>query len=208
MNEKQRMLQGLIYDPGDEELLSLRKKCHRLCKDYNQTSEDDEEERVKILKELGIDLGEGVYLQGPIYFDYGRNIHIGKNSYANFNLTILDVCPVTIGENVFMGTGVSIVTPLHPLRYQQRNLYYSSKGYWTDQEYGKPITIGDNCWIASNVTIVGGVHIGEGCVIGAGSVVTKDIPSYTIVAGIPAKQIGCRNKDLRYELYDDDACFF
>lgn len=187
MNEKQRMLQGLIYDPGDEELLACRKKCHRLCKDYNQTSEEDEEERAEILRKLGIDLGEGVYLQGPIYFDYGCNIHIGKNSYANFNLTILDVCPVTIGENVFMGTGVSIVTPLHPLRYQQRNLYYSPKGYWADQEYGKPITIGDNCWITSNVTIVGGVHIGEGCVIGAGSVVTRDIPPHSLAVGNPCK---------------------
>lgn len=188
MTEKERMLAGQIYDPNDEELRGLRTKCHDLCREYNLLSENNNK-RDDILKELGIKLGENVYLQGPIYFDYGCFISIGDNSYANFNLTILDVCPVVIGKNVYMGTGIGIMTPVHPMRYQERNPYVSDKGYITDKEYGKPITIEDNCWIASNVTICGGVTIGEGSVIGAGSVVTRSIPKNSFAAGNPCRVI-------------------
>ena len=189
MNEKEKMLSGKLYDPNDAELKELRKKAHRLCLEYNQTLEDDLEKRCSILKELGISLGEDVFLQGPIYFDYGCFVSIGDRSYANFNFTILDTCPVTIGKNVFIGTGVSIVTPLHPLRYQERNIYQSEKGYLTDKEFGKPIVIEDNCWVASNVTICGGVTIGEGSVIGAGSVVTRSIPKNSLAVGNPCKVV-------------------
>ena len=187
MTQKERMLKGLIYDPSDSELFELRKKAHKLCIEYNKSTEEDTTKREEILQQLGIKLGKNVYLQGPIYFDYGCFISIGDNSYANFNLTVLDTCPVTIGKNVFIGTGVSIVTPLHPLRYQERNLYKKPDGSMTDDEYGKPITIEDNCWIASNVTIVGGVTIGEGSVIGAGSVVTRSIPKNSLAFGNPCK---------------------
>ena len=189
MTEKERMLKGLLYDPSDEELLSLRQKAHKLCLEYNNTLEEEVDKRASILKELGIKLGSNVYLQGPIYFDYGCFISIGDNSYANFNLTVLDTCPVAIGKNVFIGTGVSIVTPIHPLRYQERNLYQKENGQWTDNEYGKPITIEDNCWIASNVTIIGGVTIGEESVIGAGSVVTRSIPKNSLAFGNPCRVI-------------------
>ena len=101
MSEKEKMLAGELYDPSDEELLSLRSKCHALCLKYNQTSEEDAELRRGFLREMGLRLGENVYLQGPLFFDYGRFISIGDNTYANFNLTILDVCPVLIGKNVF-----------------------------------------------------------------------------------------------------------
>lgn len=189
MNEKEKMLKGQIYDPANEELAKLRAKAHKLCLKYNNTVEEETERRQEILREMGIKLGSNVYLQGPIYFDYGCFIEIGDNSYANFNLTILDTCPVKIGKNVFIGTGVSIVTPLHPLRYQERNIFLSDKGYYTDKEYGKPITIEDNCWIASNVTICGGVTIGEGSVIGAGSVVVKSVPKNSFAAGNPCRVI-------------------
>ena len=182
------MLAGKIYDPSDEELLKLRQKAHRLCRDYNTLDETDPK-REKILKEMGIKLGKDVYLQGPIQFDYGCFTEIGDYSYANFNLTVLDVCPVKIGKNVFIGSGVSILTPLHPLRYQERNSFVCEKGYLTDREYGAPICIGDNCWIASNVTVLPGVTIGEGSVIGAGSVVTHSIPKNSLAVGNPAKVI-------------------
>ena len=115
--------------------------------------------------------------------------YFGKGCFANFNLTILDCCPVSIGANVFIGTGVSIVTPVHPLLPTERNMYVNEKGILTDKEYAKPIVIGSNCWIASNVTICGGVTIGDGCVIGAGSVVTRNIPAGSFAAGNPCRVI-------------------
>ena len=189
MTNKERMLSGKIYDPSEEELVSLRQKCHRLCLTYGNTPEGEVGKRQSILKEMGIQLGENVYLQGPIHFDYGCFTSIGDNSYANFNLTILDTCPVKIGKNVFIGSGVSIVTPLHPLRYQERNIYQTPDGRFTDREYGKPIIIEDNCWIASNATICGGVIIGKGSVIGAGSVVTRSIPESSLAVGNPCRVI-------------------
>ena len=189
MSEKEKMLAGKLYDPSDPELLALRAKAHRLCHDYNNVLEEETDKRTAILKDMGVRMGSNVYLQGPIYFDYGCFIEIGDNSYANFNLTILDTCPVHIGKNAFIGTGVSIVTPLHPLRYQERNIYQKEDGSYTDKEYGKPVIIEDNCWIASNVTICGGVRIGEGSVIGAGSVVVKSIPKNSLAAGNPCKVI-------------------
>lgn len=206
MTEKEKMLNGKIYDPNDEELYQLRNRAHRLSKLYNDTFEEETEKREEILKELILNKGDNVYLQGPIYFDYGIFTTIGKGSYANFNLTILDVCPVTIGENVFIGPNVSILTPKHPLCYQDRNLYFHPiKKYMTDMEYGAPITIQDNCWIAGNVTICAGVTIHEGCVIGAGSVVTKDIPPHSLAFGNPCKvkrQITEEDKiELKKELF-------
>ena len=189
MTNKEKMLAGKIYDPNTEELVSLRVKAHKLCKEYNATLDDEIEKREAILDEMGIKRGNNVFLLGPIYIDYGCFVTIGENSFANFNLTILDTCPVTIGKNVFMGTGVSIVTPLHPLRYQDRNPFVSEEGYVTDKEYGSPITIEDNCWIASNVTICGGVTIGSGSVIGAGSIVTRSIPKNSLAVGNPCKVI-------------------
>ena len=187
MTEKERMLKGKRYDPSDEELTTIRLKAHRLCKEYNGLLETDER-RDEIIKELGIK-GEFFSPLGPIQFDYGCFTTIGKNSFANFNFTCLDCAPVTIGDNVFIGPNVSILTPMHPLRFEDRNLYAKPDGTITDREYSKPIVIGDNCWIAGNVTICGGAVIGEGCVIGAGSVVTGYIPPNTIAAGVPCKVI-------------------
>ena len=188
MQEIEKMLAGLIYDPADQELTELRQKAHRLSKEYNDRLETDEE-RVRLLDELIPNKGVNVYLQGPVQFDYGCFTTIGDNSYANFNFTCLDCCPVIIGSNVFMGPNVSLLTPVHPLRYQDRNIYERKDGVNTDKEYAKPITIGDNCWIAGNVTVCGGVTIGNGSVIGAGSVVTHNIPDGVFAAGVPCKVI-------------------
>ena len=187
MTEKEKMLAGKIYDPSDEELAGLRAKAHRLCKEYNELLETDER-RTKIIKELGIN-SDTVYFQGPVQFDYGCFTSIGANSYANFNFTCVDCCPVTIGENVFFGPNVSLLTPIHPLCWQDRNPYLKPDGTPTDKEYAKPITIGSNCCIAGNVTVYGEVTIGEGCVIGAGSVVTRDIPPNSLAVGVPCRVI-------------------
>lgn len=188
MSEKEKMLAGKIYDPTDEELTILRTKAHRLSQHYNTLFEDDDL-RNTIIDELIPSKGEGLYLQGPIYFDYGIFTSFGKNCYANFNFTVLDVCPVNIGSNVFFGPNCSLMTPMHPLRWQERNIKFKDNKTAYDDEYAKPISIGDNCWIAANVVITGGVTIGEGCVIGAGSVVTKDIPANSLAAGNPCKVI-------------------
>ena len=121
MTEKEKMTAGKIYDPSDEELVKLRTKAYRLSKEYNELLETDEK-RSEILKEMGI-IGDSFYLQGPVQFDYGCLTSIGANSYANFNFTCVDCCPVTIGANVFMGPNESLLTPMHPLRWQDRNQY-------------------------------------------------------------------------------------
>ena len=187
MTEKEKMISGKIYDPSDKELTQLRQNAHRLCTEYNVLPETDEK-RGEVLKSLGIN-GSAFYLQGPVQFDYGCFTTIGVNSYANFNFTCVDCCPVTIGDNVFMGPNVSLLTPMHPLRWQDRNQYANPDGTMTDKEYAKPITIGNNCWIAGNVTVCGGVTIGDGCVIGAGSVVTRDIPTNSLAVGVPCRVI-------------------
>ena len=190
MTEREKMTAGELYNPADDELVMLRQKAHRLCTQFNMTFETDEATRCAILRDLLPDFDEEeIYFQGPIYFDYGMNIHIGKNFYANFNTTILDVCPVHIGDNVMLGTNVSLLTPVHPLRWQERNARVKENGEIIQLEYGKPIKIGSNCWLASNVTVIGGVTIGEGSVIGAGSVVTRDIPPNVFAAGVPCKVI-------------------
>lgn len=189
MTEKEKMLRGMLYDPSDDELAALRAAAHGLSKDYNDTYETEEEKRNKILDALLPHRGENVYIQGPIQFDYGIFTEIGENTYANFNLTCIDCAPVKIGANVFMGPNVSLLTPVHPLRWQERNLYRKENGKMTDKEYAKPITIGDNCWLAGNVTVCGGVTIGGGCVIGAGSVVTRDIPPGVLAVGVPCRVV-------------------
>lgn len=189
MTETEKMLAGKLYDPSDPELAKQRRTAHLLSKQFNDTFENQEAERAEILRQLLPGLGEGVYLQGPIQFDYGIYTTIGANSYANFNFTVLDCCPVSIGSNVFFGPNCSIMTPIHPLLPAERNIRRRENGELYDLEYAKPIVIGDNCWIAANVVICGGVTIGAGCVIGAGSVVTRDIPAGSLAAGNPCRVI-------------------
>lgn len=188
MTEKEKMLAGKIYDPSEPELVGLRQKAHRLCLEYNQLPETDQK-RDELMRELGVAGGENAYFQGPVQFDYGCFTTVGEGFYANFNFTCVDCCPVTIGDNVFVGPNVSLLTPVHPFRWKDRNPYKKPDGTVTDKEYARPITIGDNCWIAGNVSVCGGVTIGEGSVIGAGSVVTRDIPPHSLAAGVPCRVI-------------------
>lgn len=182
------MLEGKPYTPATAELNRYACQGHRLSHDYNLTYDDQTEQRAAILAELLGAHGQNIYLQGPIQFDYGRFTTIGDNFYANFNLTVLDTCPVTIGDNVMLGPNVSLLTAKHPLRYQQRNLR-EVDGQLLDYEFGAPITIEDNCWLGGNVTVLGGVTIGAGSVIGAGTVVTKDVPANSLVVGNPGRVV-------------------
>lgn len=189
MTEYEKMLAGKIYSPGDPYSNELGHSQHALVLEYNKLSDTDPKREELIDKIFPLHKGS-IYVQGNLYVDYGIHTTIGNNFYANNGLTILDVCPVVIGDNCFFGPNVSILTPLHPLRYQERNQYFDeSIGRNTDKEYGAPITIGDNCWFGGNVTVLPGVTIGNGCVIGAGSVVTHDIPDNYLAYGNPCKAI-------------------
>lgn len=185
MNEDERMLAGKLSNPRDPELRSRQRLAHRLAKRYNDTFDDEAEKRAELLKKLLPNSSERIYLQGPIFVDYGTHIKIGDHFYGNTNITFLDTGMITIGENVLFGPNISLVTPMHPLRYQDRN--FAAKNDLPGKEYSKPITIEDNCWLASNVTVIGGVTIGNGSVIGAGSVVTRDIPANFLAVGNPCR---------------------
>lgn len=189
MTEREKMLSGELYDSSDEELAKRRELAHRLNAEYNLTHETQIVRRSEIIKELLPNATGKPYLQGPVFFDYGCNTFIGENFYANFNFTVLDCAEVKIGSNVMMGPNCSLVTPVHPLGYKERNFRFKSDGTPYTMEYAKPIIIGDNCWLASNVTVIGGVKIGNGCVIGAGSVVTRDIPDNSLAVGNPCRVI-------------------
>ena len=183
----QKMIDGLPYEAGSAELTKLMQKSHTLCAQYNQLTDDHEPKREEILKQLIPHQGKGCYLQGPIHFDYGVFTHLGQNFYSNYNFTVLDCGPVTIGDNVMCGPGVTIANAMHPLQWQQRNPRTQKDGQFTTVEFSKPVVIGNNCWLASNVTVCPGVHIGNGCVIAAGAVVTDDIRDNSLAAGVPAK---------------------
>lgn len=189
MTEKEKMLRGEPYDPTDGELTALRIKAHKLSLEYNNTLETEKEKRWEILKELMPEHGVNCCLQGPVQFDYGVFMTVGDHFYANFNFTVLDSCPVVIGDNVFFGPNCTIATALHFFDPVERRVRQRADGSYYDIEFAKPITIGNDCWFGSNIVVCGGVTIGEGCIIGAGSVVTRDIPPHCLAAGNPCRVI-------------------
>ena len=194
MTEKEKMLAGMIYDPSDSELDKRRVKCHALCAEFNAMREDDPK-RGALLKELLPNADPSFALMAPCHFDYGDNIYVGKNCFANFGFTVLDTCKVIIGDDVFIGPNVSLVTPIHPLLNEERKMRFREDGSAYDLEYGAPLEIGDGTWIASNVVVGPHVKIGKNCVIGMGSVVTKDIPDGYLAYGNPCKPIRKITKD-------------
>lgn len=189
MTELEKMTAGMPYDTSDPFLAAARAKAHDLCTELNALKESDGKRRAEILARLLPHLGADTYIQGPFYCDYGFNIKTGGRFYANFNLTVLDCAPVTIGDDVMIGPNVSLYTAYHPLDYKQRNMRRRDDGSLYDIEYAKPIVIGSNCWLAGGVTVLPGITIGEGSVIGAGSVVTKDIPAHSVAVGNPCRVI-------------------
>lgn len=178
MNQRERMLAGLPYKAWLDGLEEERFACKQKIYDFNNLSPSLNESAPSLLKSILGKTGENIWIEAPFHCDYGWNIEVGENFFANYNLTILDVAKVTIGKNVQMAPNVSIYTAGHPIHPDTRNTGY---------EYGIPITIGDNVWIGGNVVILPGVKIGDNVVIGAGSVVTKDIPENVIAMGNPCK---------------------
>jgi maltose O-acetyltransferase len=178
MTEKEKMLAGKLYIANDDELKIDFKKSRRLTRLFNNTTEEQQEYRVQLLKDLFERTGDRLYIEPPFRCDYGCNISVGNNFYANYDCIILDVCKVEIGENVFFAPRVCIYTAGHPIDAEVRN---------TGLEFGKPVKIGNNVWVGGSTVINPGVTIGSNVVIGSGSVVTKDIPDNVIAAGNPCR---------------------
>ncbi len=187
MTEKEKMLAGMLYDPTDAELVAQRVLARKLAARFNLTDEDQQAERMAILRRLLGHLGENVEINPDIRFDYGCNTTIGDCCGFNFNLTILDCAEVRFGNNVFVGPNGSFLTPVHPLVADERIPRRAPDGRIYDLEYCKPIVLEDDVWLAGNVTVNGGVTIGRGSVIGSGSVVTRDIPAGVIAVGVPCR---------------------
>jgi maltose O-acetyltransferase len=178
--EKQKMINGELYRPLDEELSNERLRARKLTRLYNQTMETDYAERTALLKKLLGSTEKNCYIEPTFRCDYGYNIHVGENFYANFDCVILDTCEVRIGQNCMLAPGVHIYTATHPLKPDERN---------SGKEYGKPVTIGDNVWIGGRAVINPGVTIGNNVVVASGTVVTKGIPDNVVVGGNPARII-------------------
>ena len=180
---------GLMYLPGEKWRADIKKRTHMLNQKYNSLTEYEPEERKAVLTEILGELNENVNLQGPITFHYGVHTKIGKNTFINFNFTCQDDTIVTIGENCDFGPNVTIVTAMHPMVPSERKHLKCPDGVERRLCYAKPVNVGNKCWICANVTILPGVTIGDGCVIGAGSVVTRDIPANSFAAGNPCRVI-------------------
>ena len=189
VKEEERIFQGIVFCPGDPELVALKLRTHNLNVDYNNTYEDEYEKRVAILGKILGEMGEGTRIQGPIAFHYGKHTKIGRNFFGNFNLTIQDDGEVTIGDRCNFGPNVTIVTPIHPIVPEERNALLGPDGKPKRLCYAKPVHIGSDVWLGANVVVCPGVTIGDGCVIGAGAVVTRDIPPRTFAAGNPCRVI-------------------
>jgi maltose O-acetyltransferase len=177
--ERDRMLAGELYDPMDPELVAGRARARDLCASLNATRDAERDERRRILRELLGRGGDSVWMQPPFFCDYGSNIELGERVFFNFNCVVLDVCPVRIGSFTLFGPAVQILTPLHPLDAQERR----------QREFGKPIDIGADVWVGGGALILAGVRIGDRAVIGAGSVVTRDIPQGVLAAGNPCRVV-------------------
>jgi maltose O-acetyltransferase len=177
--EREKMLAGELYQPLDPELVAARLKARRLCRDLNTSPPEDEAGKRQILLELLGSGGEEAWIEPPFFCDYGSNLHLGRRCFFNFNCVVLDVCEVRLGDFVFCGPGVQIYTATHPLEAKLRR----------EQEFGKPITIGDDVWIGGAAILCPGVTIGPRTVIGAGSVVTRNVPADVFAAGNPCRVI-------------------
>ncbi len=177
--EHEKMLAGELYDPLDADLVRARNRARDLCQELNATREADQERRRRVLVELLGAGGEDVWIQPPFYCDYGANIFLGRKCFFNFNCVVLDVCRVQVGDHTLFGPAAQVYTATHPLNAELRR----------SQEFGKPITIGSDVWVGGGAIICPGVTIGSRSVIGAGSVVTRDVPEGVFAAGNPCRVI-------------------
>ena len=180
MTEKEKMLSGMLHSPSDPELRAMHLRAKKLFGKYNKTDPSNEKKLVKLLKKILGKTGEKAFIQPPFYCDYGVNITVGENFFANYGCTILDVNKVTIGKNCMIAPNVCIFSATHPVRAEER---------YNGVELGLPVTIGDNCWIGGGAIINPGVTIGNNVVVASGAVVTKSFGDNVLIGGVPAKVI-------------------
>jgi maltose O-acetyltransferase len=178
-SEREKMLAGELYDPHDRELVLGRNRARDLCQALNATRETDQDQRRSLMRELFGAGGERVWIQPPFFCDYGSNILLGKSVFFNFNCVVLDVAQVRIGDSTLFGPSVQIYTATHPMNAALRR----------KQEFGRPIEVGSDVWVGGGAILCPGVRIGARSVIGAGSVVTRDIPDGVFAAGNPCRVI-------------------
>jgi maltose O-acetyltransferase len=177
-SEKEKMLRGKLYDAEDPELVAEREHARELLEEYNATTGADADRRAELLGELFGSVRGQPHVEPPFRCDYGYNVHVGENFYANFDCVFLDVCRIEFGENCFLGPGVHVYAATHPLDAETRI---------EGPEYGKPVTVGDDVWIGGRAVLNPGVNVGEGAVIASGAVVTGDVPDDVVVGGNPAE---------------------
>ena len=178
-SEREKMLAGELYDPLERELVAARERARDLCQALNATREGQQEERRRIVSELFGSGGDSVWMQPPFFCDYGSNTFLGERVFFNFNCVVIDVCRVTIGDYTLFGPAVQIYTATHPMNAELRR----------KQEFAKPIEIGSDVWVGGGAIICPGVRIGSRSVIGAGSVVTRDVPEGVLAVGNPCRVI-------------------
>ena len=181
MSEKDKQHTGEVYFPGDPEILEEQIQYQEKLYDYNQTRPSEQKKRTNLLKEMFAEIRENCYIEPPFHANFGgHHCHFGKNVYANYNLTAVDDTHIYVGDNTMIAPNVILASAAHPLDPEERR-----KGY----QYNQPVHIGKNCWLGAGVIVVPGVSIGDDTVIGAGSVVTKDIPSGVVAVGNPCRVI-------------------
>ncbi|KAG5361834.1 putative acetyltransferase C18B11.09c [Yarrowia sp. C11] len=184
--EYDKMISSMGYQDAGPELVQGRHRIRMAQKKYNDFFPEDvgpdelAEKRTEMLEKMLGKVGKGAYIEPPVFFDYGNNMSIGERFYSNYNCTFLDCALITIGDRVLLGPNVNLITATHDVDVQSRRDHV---------EYAAPITIGDDCWLGSGVQVMPGVNIGKGCTIGANSVVTRDIPAYSVAVGAPARVI-------------------
>jgi maltose O-acetyltransferase len=187
-SEKDKMLAGELYDPLDPQLAAGRRRARDLIKALNESRDDEQELRARLIRELFGSAGEGVWIEPPFYCDYGTNITLGSKVFFNFNCVVLDPAPVRIGDNVLFGPAVQVYTAAHPLSAAQRRTW---------REFARAVEIGSDVWVGGGAIICPGARIGARSVIGAGSVVTRDVPEGVFAAGNPCRVVRALTDDTR-----------
>lgn len=194
MTNFDKMHNGMLYVCSDEELMQEQLRCLDRLYDYNMTRPTEYEKRYAMLKEMFAEIGEGCYIEPPLHSNWGgKHVHLGKNVYANYNITFVDDTHIYVGDGTMFGPNVVLATAGHPVLPKLRELVY---------QYNLPIHIGKNCWLGAGVIVLPGVTIGDNTVIGAGSVVTKDIPANVVAVGNPCKvlrEINDRDREYYYK---------